>query len=144
MLKQLLYLLIALVVVFVVVKAAWSYFGKKKRDAALRAKSQDPRYLNICAEKEEIIEKRKELENTHPYQRFIFHKNELKKAEALEDKELIDNINTEINKILSRYDDVDETRLFDAYYAQLEAMNSRLSQIEIEQRQIILRAEKII
>ncbi|MCK5832984.1 hypothetical protein KAH81_04850 [bacterium] len=144
MLKQLLYILIALFVVFVVVNSGWRYFKRKKRQAAKRIRNESPDYIALENEKDKIKQKRLQIENEHPYQRIVSLRLKLKTAIAKENKNIIQKIENEIEGILAEYENIDEKRLREAYIAQLEAMNVRLNKIEIEQRIILIKAEKII
>ena len=143
MLKDTLYILVALFFVFVLVNAGWRYFKKKKKNAVKRVKYEDPKYLELEGEKDAIRHKRAELELEHPYQKLLSLKIKLEKARRNEDEIEIKRHEEAIECLREEYEGADEKQFRMAYHAQLAAMSKRLSQIEIEQRHIILEVGKI-
>ena len=144
MLKEFIYIIIGLFVVFVLVNGGWRYFRKKKKDAAKRVRYEDPKYIDLDREKDAIKRKRAELELDHPYQKLLSLRLKVKKAHDAGDEAAEVEYLEAIERIRAEYDDVSEEQLRKAYHAQLAAMSRRLSQIEIEQRHIIIEAEKLI
>jgi hypothetical protein len=143
MLKNTLYILVALFFVFVLVNAGWRYFKKKKKNAVKRIKYEDPKYLELEGEKNAIRHKRAELEIEHPYQKMISLNIKLEKARRNGKENEAKKYEEDIECIFAEYEGADEKQLRMAYHAQLAAMSRRLSHIEIEQRHIILEVGKI-
>ncbi|GEM_PF-2477435 len=143
MLKITFYIAAGLALVFGAVFFAWKYLGKKRKVALRRLESENPRYIGLEKEKTAIKQKREELETEHPFQKLLAEKIKLKKARAAGNKTAIAEYEAAIERILEQQG-VNEDKLTMAYHAQLDAMNHRLMQIELEQRQMRLEAKSIM
>ncbi len=143
MLKQLLYILIFLLVVYILINSAWRIYRRKKREAVSRLKANDHRYLALESEKEQLKSKRNLMGSDHPYQRIIALR--INEADALNsgDTAAAVRIRAEIDGITAQNGVTDEEELGRVYTAQVEAMNTRLTQIDFEQRKLIIEAEKV-
>lgn len=139
MLKQLLYILIALLVAFILVNAAWRIYRKKRRDAVKRLKTQDRRYIDLERERLQILEERVKLDGEHPYQRVLDLKIRAEKASTFESERLL----AERERILQQNNTTEE-RLREDFSEKIATMTARLGQIELEQRRLIIEAEKVL
>ncbi|HHS50392.1 MAG TPA: hypothetical protein ENN07_04675 [candidate division Zixibacteria bacterium] len=142
MIKQLLYILIGLALCFMLLRAGWQYWNKKKREGAMQIK-QAPRYIALEQEKQAIKKKRNELETEHPYRQLLLLKIRLENARRDNDYELAEKTADEIEVIIAKWG-ADEERLMEAYNAQIAAMSLRLDKIDFEQRAMLIEAEKVI
>jgi len=135
--KYTIYIAIALFVIFVGVHFTWRYRKRKEKEKEKKTYYEDPRYIELEEEKEAIKRKRSTMEIDHPYQKYLSSKIQLEKAQRMDNKEDIEKYERVIERLLKQYE-ADEKLLEKAYTNQLAAMSKRLSQIEIEQRHILL------
>jgi len=138
-----LYVAIALFVIFIAVHGTWRHLRKKKKDAANKVQYKDPVYLELEDEKKRIKRKRDELELEHPFQKLLSHKIKRDKARESGDEVAVAEYEDAIEQIIDKYKSTEE-QLAKAYQAQLAAMSHRLARIEIEQRHILLKTERMV
>jgi len=142
MLKFTIYIAIGLFAIFAIVHFAMRYIGKKKKEAIRRLEMENDTYLSLEAEKTAIKNKREEHESGHPYQKLLALKIELDKIRKSGNETAAEGIETAITRILEEFG-ADNQRLAEAYHAQMDAMNRRLSEIELKQRHLRLEATSL-
>jgi len=141
MLKIFIIIIVALFVIFMGIHFIWRYRKKKRREALKRVKYENPRYIELEEEMEKIKRKRVEMEIEHPYQKLLAYKVKRDKAKKTGDEVGFAEYDDAIELILSKHK-ATEGQLARAYRAQLAAMSQRLVQIDMEQRRILLAAER--
>jgi len=117
-------------------------FLRKRRIKAVRDfEISNREYLRLQEENDRIMRERASIEIEHPYQKLIAAKLKLKRALQENNSFAEERNRTIIENILAEYE-TDEDKLSEAYSAQIEAMNLRLSEIELKQRQMRLHARR--
>ena len=142
MLKYTVYVAVGLFLLFVIVHFLMRYIGKKKKEAIRCLEMENDIYLKLEAEKTAIKNKREEHESDHPYQKFLALKMELENLKKSGNETGTQETENAIARILEEHN-TDAERLAEAYQTQLNAMNRRLSEIELKQRQMRLEAASL-
>ncbi|MGC9315593.1 MAG: hypothetical protein ACP5G4_08250, partial [bacterium] len=135
------YIVLGLGFLFVMMLFALKFLRKRRQKAIREFEMTNPEYLELQDEHDRIINERASMQTDHPYQKLILAKLRKKKAAENDDEIAINRNDAMIQSILVQYE-TDEEQLANAYQAQLDAMNRRLAEIELKQRQLRLMASK--
>lgn len=135
------YIALGLGFLFTVMIFALKYMRKRRTKAVRKFEMTDSEYLELQDEHDRIINERASMQTDHPYQKLILAKLRKKKAAENVDQIALNRNDAMIQSILVQYE-TDEEQLANAYQAQLDAMNRRLAEIELKQRQLRLMASK--
>jgi len=135
------YIALGLGFLFVMMLFALKYMRKRRTKAVRKFEMTDSEYLELQDEHDRIIDERASMQTDHPYQKLILAKMRKNKAAQKDDQNVVQRNEAMIENILAQYE-TDEEQLSNAYQAQLDAMNRRLAEIELKQRQLRLMASK--
>ncbi len=135
------YIALGLGFLFTMMIFALKYLRKRRTKAVRKFEMTDSEYLELQDEHDRIIDERASMQTDHPYQKLILAKMRKNKAAKIDDKDTQNRHEAMIQSILIQYE-TDEEQLAHAYQAQLDAMNRRLAEIELKQRQLRLMASK--
>lgn len=141
MLETFMYIALALGLAFVLMMFLFKYLRKKRANFVREFEQRNPEYNQLQDERDRIIRERASQESEHPYQRLLSAKFKLDKAVEAGNERAVARSREIIQSILAEYDTTEE-QLARAYQAQIDAMNSRLAEIELRQRQLRLLARK--
>lgn len=135
------YISLGLGLVLVSMLFGFKFLRKRRIKAVKDFEMRNPEFLRLQKEHDRILRERASIEYEHPYQKLIAAKFKLKMALSDNDSRAEERNRTIIESILAEYE-ADEEKLAEAYSSQIEAMNLRLSEIELKQRQLRLFARK--
>lgn len=135
------YIALGLGTLFIFILFLIKYLRKKRESYVREFELRNPEYIRLQNEHDRIVSERASLESDHPYQRLLSAKYKIENAKK-EGNKAIERRNREIiSSILAEYETTEE-QLARACQAQTDAMNARLAEIEIKQRQLRLKARK--
>ncbi len=128
---------VMLVLAFIGVILAGKAMRKKHSRNQPNEGIEQGRYDELAEEKRAIQAKEEELLVEHPY--FELKKLRLHKEKAVSagDHVKVSELDDQIDAIREKWEGADEEQLERAYHQQLAVMRKRLSQIEIEMREIL-------
>lgn len=139
---DLIYIIVgAMIVLFIAVIIIGRSFRKRRYIGPTETPVPEGDYDELAEERRAIKAKEEELLVEHPYFKVKKLRLQKEKAEAAGDQVKVAELDDRIDEIREKWDGATEEQLERAYHQQLAVMRKRLSQIEIQMREILRRNE---